>query len=80
MKSNFKPSTTNDQTEQKTEQKTDQYTRTTTEQKVVKSIHKTDSNMSPEEFEAFVAKSGAVGSFMIFRSSKEDEELGIDEL
>ncbi len=65
MKSNFKPSSTNDQTEQKTEQKTE---------------HDNESNMSPEEFEAFVTKSGAAGSFMIFRSSKKDEELGIDEL
>ncbi len=38
------------------------------------------SAMSPEEFEEFVTKSGAAGSFMIFRSSKKDEELGIDEL
>jgi len=39
-----------------------------------------DSNMSTEEFEEFVTKSGAAGSFMIFRSSKKDDELGIDEL
>ncbi len=61
MKSNFKPSHTNDQTEQKAEPNN-------------------ESNMSPEEFEEFVTKSGAAGSFMIFRSSKKDEELGIDEL
>ena len=42
--------------------------------------HNDESNMSPEEFEEFVTKSGAAGSFMIFRSSKKDEELGIDEL
>jgi len=36
--------------------------------------------MSAEEFEEFVIKSGAAGSFMIFRSSKKDDELGIDEL
>jgi len=65
MKSNFKSSRTNDQTEQKTQQNTEQTN---------------ESNMSPEEFEEFVTKSGAAGSFMIFRSSKEDEELGIDEL
>jgi hypothetical protein len=39
-----------------------------------------DSNMSAKEFEEFVIKSGAAGSFMIFRSSKKDDELGIDEL
>ena len=33
-----------------------------------------------EEFEEFTEKSGAIGSFMIYRSSKKDEELGIDEL
>ena len=61
MKSNFKPSRTNHQTEQKAEPSN-------------------ESNMSPEEFEEFVTKSGAAGSFMIFRSSKKDDELGIDEL
>ena len=33
-----------------------------------------------EEWEAFVIKSGAKGSFMIYRSQKKDEELGLDEL
>ena len=42
--------------------------------------HNNESNLSPEEFEEFVTKSGAAGSFMIFRSSKKDDELGIDEL
>lgn len=32
------------------------------------------------EFEEFIIKSGAVGSYMIFRSEKEEEEMGIDEL
>ena len=41
---------------------------------------KEKSELTPEEFEEFVSKSGAAGSFMIFRSSKKDEELGIDEL
>ena len=36
--------------------------------------------LSEEEFEKFVSKSGAAGTFMIFRSTKKDDELGIDEL
>jgi len=36
--------------------------------------------LSSAEFEDFIIKSGAAGSFMIFRSGKKDEELGIDEL
>jgi len=36
--------------------------------------------VSSDEFEEFVEKSGAMGSFMIYRSTKKDEELGIDEL
>jgi hypothetical protein len=36
--------------------------------------------LSSTEFEDFIVKSGAAGSFMIFRSEKKDEELGLDEL
>jgi hypothetical protein len=36
--------------------------------------------LTPKEFEEFVLKSGAKGSFMIYRSENKDEELGIDEL
>jgi len=35
---------------------------------------------SPEEFEEFIVKSGAKGSFMVYRTDKKDQELGIDEL
>lgn len=35
---------------------------------------------SKSEFEEFMIKSGASGSFMVFRSDKKDSELGIDEL
>ena len=70
MKANFKRKRSNniDQAEQNiapTEQNID---------------HDNKSVMSAEEFEEFVTKSGAAGSFMIFRSSKKDDELGIDEL
>ena len=37
-------------------------------------------NLSPEEFEKFIVDSGAKGSFMIYRSTKKDDELGIDNL
>ncbi len=37
-------------------------------------------NVSKEEFEEFVSKAGASGSFMIFRSEKKEDELGLDEL
>jgi len=36
--------------------------------------------ISKEEFEDFMVKSGASGSFMVFRSDKKDDELGLDEL
>ena len=37
-------------------------------------------DLTQEEFEEYVTQSGAKGSFMIYRSTKKDEELGIDEL
>ena len=37
-------------------------------------------DLSPEEFEKFIVSSGAKGSFMVYRSPKKDEELGIDSL
>ena len=43
-------------------------------------INKKSDEMTEEEFEEFVSKSGAAGTFMIFRSTKKDDEMGIDEL
>ena len=37
-------------------------------------------NLTPKEFEDFIVKSGAKGSFMVYRSKKSEDELGIDEL
>ena len=37
-------------------------------------------DLTQEEFEEFISKSGAKGSFMVYRSTKKDEELGLDEL
>lgn len=42
--------------------------------------NKKSDEMTEEEFEEFVSKSGAAGTFMIFRSTKKDDEMGIDEL
>ena len=36
--------------------------------------------LTKKEFEEFIHKSGAKGSFMVYRSTKKDDELGIDEL
>ena len=37
-------------------------------------------NLTAEEFEDFIVKAGAAGSFMVFRSLKKEDELGLDEL
>ena len=37
-------------------------------------------DLTPEEYERFIVDSGAKGSFMVYRSAKKDEELGLDEL
>jgi hypothetical protein len=37
-------------------------------------------DLTKEEFEEFITKSGAKGSFMVYRSTNPDEELGLDEL
>lgn len=36
--------------------------------------------LTQSEFEEFIIKSGASGSFMVFRSDKPDDELGLEEL
>ena len=50
-----------------------------------KEITKIDSSnqkkdLTPEEFEKFIVDSGGKGSFMVYRSIKKDDELGIDNL
>ncbi|MFZ0183415.1 MAG: hypothetical protein WAL88_01110 [Nitrosotalea sp.] len=37
-------------------------------------------NLTQEEFEDFIIKSGAKGSFMVYRSGKKDDELGLEQL
>ena len=46
----------------------------------ISEIYEQKSTMSDEEFEKFIIESGARGSFMVYRSDKKDEELGMDEL
>lgn len=36
--------------------------------------------LTKEEFEEFISKSGARGSYMVYRSKKKDDELGIDQI
>ena len=40
----------------------------------------TQEDLTQKEFEEYISKSGAKGSFMVYRSEKKDEELGLDEL
>ena len=37
-------------------------------------------DLTQSEFEDFIIKSGAKGSFMVYRSNKKDDELGLEEL
>ena len=43
-------------------------------------IEEVKKDLTQEEFEEYIAKSGAKGSFMVYRSTKKEEELGLDEL
>ena len=48
-----------------------------------KQDNKTESkkaDLTQKEFEEFMVKSGAAGSFMVFRSADKKSELGLDEL
>jgi len=45
-----------------------------------KTDEESEKKLTKEEFEAFIIKSGAKGSFMVYRSDKKDEELGLEEL
>ncbi|RZD43905.1 MAG: hypothetical protein CXT78_07350 [Thaumarchaeota archaeon] len=37
-------------------------------------------DLTQKEFEEYIAKSGAKGSFMVYRSNNKDDELGLDEI
>ena len=64
MKTNFKKTDTEDY------KKYDEYDE----------IKNDSSELTQEEFEEFIVKSGAKGSFMVYRTDKKEQELGIDEL
>jgi len=36
--------------------------------------------LTQKEFEEFIIKSGAKGSFMVYRSEKKEDELGLEQL
>ncbi|EIJ66919.1 hypothetical protein BD31_I0462 [Candidatus Nitrosopumilus salaria BD31] len=61
----------------KTNFKKDNVNNSTNSSSSTKDVEK---DLTQEEFEEYISKSGAKGSFMIYRSAKKDEELGIDEL
>lgn len=46
----------------------------------LKNHTKKEGDLTQDEFEEFIVKSGAKGSFMVYRSSKKEDELGIDSL
>lgn len=56
------------------------------DEELVKSDENTTPNMEEQkdltqkEFEEYIIKSGIKGSFMVYRSDKKDEELGLEEL
>jgi len=52
----------------------------TTKESNIEQTNEPKMNLTPTEFEEYVIKSGAAGSFMIFRSNKKEDELGLDEL
>ena len=45
-----------------------------------KNKNKSKNDLTKEEFEEYIIKSGARGSFVVYRSQKKNEELGLDEL
>ena len=46
----------------------------------IEKVQEKEKNFTQKEFEEYILKSGAIGSYMIFRSDKKEDELGIDEL
>jgi hypothetical protein len=50
------------------------------EEPEVSSLEVDKKELTKEEFEDYISKSGAKGSFMVYRSTKKDDELGMDEL
>jgi len=51
-----------------------------TEEKDKTNENENKKELTQTEFEEFIIKSGASGSFMVFRSNKPEEELGLEEI
>ncbi len=51
-----------------------------TEEKDKTNENENEKELTQTEFEEFIIKSGASGSFMVFRSDKPEEELGLEEI
>ena len=51
-----------------------------TEEKDKTNENENKKELTQTEFEEFIIKSGASGSFMVFRSDKPEEELGLEEI
>jgi len=64
LKANFKISKTNIETGDK----------------IIPDNAESKKELTQEEFEAYIIKSGAAGSFMVYRSNKKEDELGLEEL
>ena len=54
------------------------FRKNSTEEPKIEKLERKD--LTKEEFEEYICKSGAKGSFMVYRSASKDDELGIDEL
>ena len=55
--------------------------KTVTHEKNIKEpIAGSKKDFTEEEFEEIILKTGAVGSYMVFRSGKKDDEMGLDSL
>ncbi|MDE2589291.1 MAG: hypothetical protein KGL95_06460 [Patescibacteria group bacterium] len=52
----------------------------TTSNSVQQTPQKEGKDLTKEEFEQYMIKAGAAGSFMVFRSDNKDDELGLEEL
>jgi len=51
------------------------------EEKTIKQHDTEPRDITEEEFEDYIVKSGAAGSFMVFRNfKKKQDELGLDEI
>ena len=69
MKTNFKKNNSNSS---ESNEKTSDF--------VIQGHKVPEKKLTKEEFEEYIVSSGAKGSFMIYRSEKKDEELGLEEL